>query len=434
MAKRFGSPVSDNKESSIRASAVPTTTKASTEWGIRVWNEWASIRGSSGSTDRAPVDTPLLEMPVVDLSYWMGKFVLEVRKKDGKEYPPKSLYALVCCFKRFFEQNGVHNINPLSTIDNAVFGDFRRTLDAEMKRLHGSGLGASARRAEPITLDEEALLWTSGQFGTHNAKVIINTVYYYNCKVFGLRSFDEHRNLQCSQYEKKVDEQGRVYLEYTDYGSKTNRGGLKHMKVENKTIRQYENPADEEHCVVNIFVKYLCFVPSRDKHFYFRPLADDGSGVPRFADQSVGRNKLSQIIPQMCQAAGIQGRKTGHSGKVTCATMLYQQNFSDQLIKERTGHRSLEALHKYKRTGSDQQMQVSMALLPSIAKKSDFAKVEKENVPQPCTDKEKDAFCVSDDDDFVPMRKKKFDPEENIKAMFPKSTLTNCTFNINIGK
>ena len=101
MAKRFGSPVSDGKESSIRASAVPTTTKASTEWGIRVWNEWASIRGSSGSTDRAPVDTSLLEMPVADLSYWMGKFVLEVQKKDGMEYLPKSLYTLVCCLKCF---------------------------------------------------------------------------------------------------------------------------------------------------------------------------------------------------------------------------------------------------------------------------------------------------------------------------------------------
>ena len=103
-------------------------------------------------------------------------------------------------------------------------------------------------------------------------------------------------------------------------------------------------------------------------------------------------------------------------------------------IKDQTGHRSLEALRKYKRTGSDQHMQVSMALLPSIAKKSDFAKVEIENIPQLCMEKEKNACCGSDDDDFVPMRKKKFDPEENIKAMFPKSTLTNCTFNINIGK
>ena len=32
-------------------------------------------------------------------------------------------------------------------------------------------------------------------------------------------------------------------------------------------------------------------------------------------------------------------------------------------IKEHTGHRSLEALNKYKRTGSDQQHEISMALL-----------------------------------------------------------------------
>ena len=67
----------------------------------------------------------------------------------------------------------------------------------------------------------------------------------------------------------------------------------------------------------------------------------------------------------MCKAAGIEGRKTGHSGKVTCATALYQQSFSDQLIKERTGHRSIEALHKYKRTGIDQQ-KVSNALQPTV--------------------------------------------------------------------
>ena len=77
----------------------------------------------------------------------------------------------------------------------------------------------------------------------------------------------------------------------------------------------------------------------------------------------------------MCMAAGIQGRKTGHSGKVTCAITLYHHNFSDQLIKEHTGHRSLEALHKYKRTGSDQQYDVSMALLLPVAETG------KENVP-----------------------------------------------------
>ena len=71
------------------------------------------------------------------------------------------------------------------------------------------------------------------------------------------------------------------------------------------------------------------------------------SGVSKFARQVVGRNRLSKIILDMCKAAGIEGRKLVIS-KVTCATSLYQQDFGDQLIKERTGYHSLEAPNKYK--------------------------------------------------------------------------------------
>ena len=72
----------------------------------------------------------------------------------------------------------------------------------------------------------------------------------------------------------------------------------------------------------------------RDNHFYFRPLPDDGSGVPKFGNQPVGQNKLAKIIPDMCKAAQIQGYKTVCSGKVTCPTVLHQLNFSDQLIED----------------------------------------------------------------------------------------------------
>lgn len=125
--------------------------------------------------------------------------------------------------------------------------------------------------------------------------------------------------------------------------------------------------------VVNIFDTYFSFISDRTGNFYFRPLADGGSGVPKFARQPVGRNCFAKIIPDMCKSVSIGGRKTGHYGKVTSATTLYHQNFEDQLIKERTGHCSIKALHKYKRTASDQQHEVSMALLPPVAKK--------ENVP-----------------------------------------------------
>ena len=135
-ASRFATPVSDEAELEIRGTAIPAKTRAATEWGLRIWNEWASCRPPSLVNGVLAVDTPLLQMHPADLAYWMAKFVLEVRKQNGSEYPPKTLYALVCCFKRYYEQNGIHYINPLCPSD-AIFGNFRLTLDAEMKRLHG---------------------------------------------------------------------------------------------------------------------------------------------------------------------------------------------------------------------------------------------------------------------------------------------------------
>ena len=44
MACRFALPVSDAAELSVRANAVPSNTKSMTEWGVRVWTEWASSK------------------------------------------------------------------------------------------------------------------------------------------------------------------------------------------------------------------------------------------------------------------------------------------------------------------------------------------------------------------------------------------------------
>jgi len=87
---------------------------------MRIWNDWAAVCGAAAcatnsEANRSVVTTLLLEMPVEDLVYWMGKFVLEVRKADCIEYPQQTLYALVCCFKRFYEANGVYDVNPLDT-------------------------------------------------------------------------------------------------------------------------------------------------------------------------------------------------------------------------------------------------------------------------------------------------------------------------------
>ena len=63
MATRFSEEVSD-----LRAGAIPNNTKASTAWGIRIWNEWAIGRATPVAADgMGSLTMPLLEMYRVDL-------------------------------------------------------------------------------------------------------------------------------------------------------------------------------------------------------------------------------------------------------------------------------------------------------------------------------------------------------------------------------
>ena len=52
-------------------------------------------------------------------------------------------------------------------------------------------------------------------------------------------------------------------------------------------------------------------------------------------------------------------RATNHSLRATAATRLYEAGIDEQLVMERTGHRSLEGVRSYKRTSSEQKEVVS---------------------------------------------------------------------------
>ena len=64
-------------------------------------------------------------------------------------------------------------------------------------------------------------------------------------------------------------------------------------------------------------------------------------------------------MSKVCKAAGIVGFKTNHSLIATAATRLYQSGVDEQLIMEKTGHRSLEGVCSYKRTSTEQREALS---------------------------------------------------------------------------
>ena len=58
------------------------------------------------------------------------------------------------------------------------------------------------------------------------------------------------------------------------------------------------------------------------------------------------------MLKDMCYEAGITGQKTNHSLRATGVSEVFAADASENIIKERTGHRSLDALHVYEHTTS----------------------------------------------------------------------------------
>lgn len=62
-----------------------------------------------------------------------------------------------------------------------------------MSELTAAGVGIRPKQAEPISAETENKLWEKGLLGNGTEKSLLNTMFFYNCKLFGFRGVDEHR-------------------------------------------------------------------------------------------------------------------------------------------------------------------------------------------------------------------------------------------------
>ena len=59
-------------------------------------------------------------------------------------------------------------------------------------------------------------------------------------------------------------------MQYIEDISKTNNGGLAHLRIKRKVVRAYKNLQNPERCPVELYKKYLSYVPkdTSDNVFY----------------------------------------------------------------------------------------------------------------------------------------------------------------------
>lgn len=239
------------------------------------------------------------------------------------------------------------------------FASLRRILDAEMKSVHSTGLTNRKEEKEPVSLEEEEKMWQAGELGAKSARSLLNTLYFYNGKLFGIRS-QEHRDLRLNYI---CLENGNTIV-FRENCSKTFHGGISDMKKKGRVATHICHEVGKENhkrCLFDMYKRYFSLVSSlksKNEAFYFQPFETKFA----FKNMPIGKHSLDVILPNLCSAIGTK-RKTSHCLRVTCVSNLFQASVEEKLIRGRSGHVS-NALLGYEKTSQQQEIKVSNLLNP----------------------------------------------------------------------
>ncbi len=143
--------------------------------------------------------------------------------------------------------------------------------------------------------------------------------------------------------------------------------------------------------MVRIYEKYVNLLLKESKHsalYKYSASKRQMSPSQWFADKPVGINSIKKVVKQLTEAAGLNGKYSNHSLRVTCAMRIFAAGVEEQVIKNLTGHKS-DAICNYKRVNED--------ILKSANKTVSVEKpAESVSEPQETTSKSEQVFDIDD--------------------------------------
>ena len=126
---------------------VPKNTQKSTNWVVKVFEQWQVERNGAVSGDNRLCPSSLFEFPVLsDLNYWLLRFAIEARRAYGNPYPASSISNLLAGLYRHCKEHDANCLNFMNRKD-PVFQDLNGALQVRHQSLHKLGVGAVVKHA-----------------------------------------------------------------------------------------------------------------------------------------------------------------------------------------------------------------------------------------------------------------------------------------------
>lgn len=104
-----------------------------------------------------------------------------------------------------------------------------------------------------ISTEEEKIFWDKGLLQCQTAETLVNTIYFYNGKLFEIQA-KEHRDLRYRYANIKIVDSNSIVFD--ESYSKTFHGGLKDLKYTPRVIKHV--CCRVENLVLSIIIVILC--------------------------------------------------------------------------------------------------------------------------------------------------------------------------------
>ena len=202
---RFGTKLTGEKELEVYSKGfVPKNTDSNTAWAVQNFEAWCEWRQNKNPEEPVPVN--LLEANnAISLNKWLSLYLIETRRKDGREFPSSTLDCLLSGLYRHTRKLNPYAVNFMDEKDGAFVG-LRGVRDNIARQRREEGIGASVKHAEAVSRDEEEKLWKSGLLSVDTPRGLANAVFFSNGKKLCLRGGHEHYNLKLSQFQFGYEE------------------------------------------------------------------------------------------------------------------------------------------------------------------------------------------------------------------------------------
>ena len=305
----------------------------------------------------------LLDIPPSAMDRYVAGFLIEIKKPNGDDYEPDTLTSFHRGINRKLDDLGY----KFSLVKSREFSTSKKVLETRRRELKQLGKGNKPMKADCLTEAEEEKLWATGQLGTETPLSLINTVWYYTTKCFGLRGCHERRQLEWGDVKIVNDENNGRFLVFNERETKTRTGNSTHLREFPPKI--FENKQNPQRCPVLAFETYMQKRPVDMNFdgapFYLAVIKNPRANKPDspwYKKSLMGYHRIDQMMPRMAQAAGLSGHKTNHSVRRTMCTQLFQAGVAPNMIAQLSGHKNLQSINNYAVASLDQQKQMSQIL------------------------------------------------------------------------